>query len=147
MLSTLAPALSLFLFATSALALDVFPVGNLQDTQHQVQGTLYAFNQSTLILDNFSFDGDGFGVFFNIALEGRTRGDYRQNRLVIGWPTPFEAVPLERRFDQERLFIDLPQGIRVSDIKWFSVWCEVFGISFGEVDFPKGNQRLFANEA
>ena len=25
----------------------------------------------------------------------------------------------------------------VTEVKWLSVWCEVFGISFGEVKFPK----------
>jgi hypothetical protein len=34
------------------------------------------------------------------------------------------------------LVIRMPQGINVVDIKWMTVWCDQFGISFGEVQFP-----------
>ena len=76
-------------------------------------------------------------IFLSLpATRGRNRNDFINNRQILGYPTPFEAVPIERRYNGERLFIELPNSLRASDIKWLSIWCEIFGISFGEVRFP-----------
>ena len=40
------------------------------------------------------------------------------------------------------LSLQLPQDIKASDIKWLTIWCEVFGISFGEVQFPNLKGKL-----
>ena len=51
----------------SAQSIDVFEVGPVVNVQHNVSGYLYAFNQSLLILDGFTFDGQGIGVFFKVG--------------------------------------------------------------------------------
>lgn len=67
--------LGVFFFPSTALvnaqSIDVFEVGPLVNTQHQVSGFLYAFNDSLLILDGFKFDGQGAGVFLNVGKSGR----------------------------------------------------------------------------
>ena len=52
---------------TVSQSIDVFEVGPLVNTQHRVSGFLYAFNDTLLILDGFTFDGQGAGVFLNVG--------------------------------------------------------------------------------
>jgi hypothetical protein len=117
-------------------SINVVVVGDLTRTQHRVSGRVYALNESMLILDEFTFDGLGAGVYLNVATQGNSRRQWVQSRTIIDYPSSFDARPIERPYLGERLFIQLPSNILVSDIKWLTVWCEVFGISFGEVQFP-----------
>jgi hypothetical protein len=32
--------------------------------------------------------------------------------------------------------VRLTSDIQTSDVKWLSIWCEVFNLSFGHVEFP-----------
>lgn len=123
-------------------SIDVVVVGNLSRTQHRVSGNVYALNESLLIIDQFTFDGQGAGVFINIATEGNSRGQWIANRKIVDYPSSLDARPIERPYLGERLFIQLPQDIKASDIKWLTIWCEVFGISFGEVQFPNLKGKL-----
>eukprot|EP00095_Tigriopus_kingsejongensis_P004981 maker-scaffold96_size378025-snap-gene-2.47 protein:Tk04981 transcript:maker-scaffold96_size378025-snap-gene-2.47-mRNA-1 annotation:"domon domain-containing protein cg14681 precursor" len=117
--------------------IDVTSVGKLTRTQHRVSGELYIFNQTLLILDQFTFDGFGAGVYINIATKGNNRREWIQNREIVNFPSVEDNTPIERAFNNERLIIQLPSGVQADDIKWLSVWCEIFGVSFGEVNFPK----------
>lgn len=51
----------------SGATIEVTPVGSLVRTQHRVSGEMYIFNQTLLILDGFTFDGLGAGVYINIG--------------------------------------------------------------------------------
>ena len=33
--------------------------------------------------------------------------------------------------------LTLPDGVKVTDLKWISVWCRLFSINFGDFIFPK----------
>ena len=48
------------------------------------------------------------------------------------------APKLEGLFDgsQDDIFLTLPDDINVKDLKWISIWCRRFGISFGQFIFP-----------
>ncbi len=117
-------------------SIDVRFVGELTRTQHRVSGKVYAFNESLLIIDEFTFDGLGAGVFLNVATSGSSRRQWISNRKIVDYPNSAEAAPIERPYLGERLFVQLPSNIKASNIKWLTIWCEVFGISFGEVKFP-----------
>jgi hypothetical protein len=41
----------------------------------------------------------------------------------------------ERKYSKETLEVKLPKDIKAADIKWLTLWCEAFGVSFGEVKF------------
>ena len=66
---------------------------------------VYALNESLLIIDQFTFDGQGAGVFINIATEGNSRGQWIANRKIVDYPSSLDARPIERPYLGERLFI------------------------------------------
>ena len=49
---------------------------------------------------------------------------------------PFDDpdIPILGRFDGQDIDLRLPNGIRVKDIKWISLYCRQFGIDFGHVN-------------
>ena len=61
---------------------DVTYVGDLTETDHKVGGSVYILDQDTLVIDEFTYDGDGFGVYINIAIDGKNLDDYEENRYL-----------------------------------------------------------------
>merc|ERR1739842_17928 len=112
-------------------------VGNLIKTDHDVGGEVYILDQNTLVIDEFSYDGNGFGVYINVATRGRNLKTYAKNRIDVPYPSDTEGVPIEEKYTGDgQLVIDLSQvGVRASEVKWLSVWCTVFERSFGHVEF------------
>eukprot|EP00091_Calanus_sinicus_P021215 TRINITY_DN617_c0_g1_i1.p2 TRINITY_DN617_c0_g1~~TRINITY_DN617_c0_g1_i1.p2 ORF type:complete len:109 (-),score=23.79 TRINITY_DN617_c0_g1_i1:14-340(-) len=89
--------LVLLCLAVSALSspqggrqVDVTYVGDLTDTEHDVGGKVYILDQDTLVIDEFSYDGNGFGVYINVATKGRNVRGYAK----IG--SMFHILPAQR---------------------------------------------------
>ena len=131
---------------------DLTYIGDLTKTQHDVSGKVSILDQDTLVIDEFSYDGNGFGVYINVATEGKNLRDYKRNRIDVPYPSGSQVSknyvptkssrnvkgqPIEKRYNgDEQLVIDLKQvGVEAKDVKWLSVWCTVFEISFGHVEF------------
>jgi hypothetical protein len=57
-------------------------VGPLKKTMHKVQGTVYILNESTLVIENFVYDGKGFAVHINV---GKFAGDGAGTLLASSW--------------------------------------------------------------
>eukprot|EP00090_Calanus_glacialis_P021563 TRINITY_DN3325_c0_g1_i2.p1 TRINITY_DN3325_c0_g1~~TRINITY_DN3325_c0_g1_i2.p1 ORF type:complete len:141 (-),score=35.36 TRINITY_DN3325_c0_g1_i2:93-515(-) len=136
--------LVLLCLAVSALSspqggkqVDVTFVGDLTDTEHDVGGKVYILDQDTLVIDDFSYDGNGFGVYINVATKGRNLRSYAKNRIDVPYPSGSEGEPIEDEYTGDgQLVIDLKQvGVKARDIKWLSVWCTVFEMSFGHLEF------------
>lgn len=123
--------------------LDLIPIGEFQRTSHAVRGMVWAYNNSLLLIEDFAYDGQGFGVYLQVATQGSNRRQWVQNRRTIGYPDPRdEGTPLERPYGVDPSKVDwlairMPEDVNVVDIKWMTVWCDQFGISFGEVQFPE----------
>jgi hypothetical protein len=47
----------------STQLLDLIPIGEFKRTDHDVRGMVYAFNNSLLLIEDFGYDGQGFGVY------------------------------------------------------------------------------------
>ena len=62
-------------------------VGDLIETDHGVGGKVYILDQDTLVIDEFSFDNDGFGVYINIATKGRNKKAWAKNRIDVPYPS------------------------------------------------------------
>ena len=75
-------------------------------------------------------------MFSYSATRGNNVQEWLANRQIVDYPSVFDPRPIERAYASERLFLTMPPGVLVSDIKWLTVWCEIFGISFGDVVFP-----------
>ena len=54
------------------------------------------------------------------------------------------APKLEGLFDgsQDDIVLTLPDDINVKDLKWISIWCRRFGISFGQFIFPASSDNV-----
>merc|ERR1712026_496270 len=112
-------------------------VGDLTKTDHDVSGKVYVLDQDTLVIDEFSYDGKGFGVYINVATKGRNLKGYAKNRIDVPYPSGSQGEPIEDKYTGDgQLIIDLKQvGVKARDVKWLSVWCTVFEMSFGHVEF------------
>ena len=43
------------------------PIGELTKTMHKVEGMVWTLNDSVIIIENFVYDGKGFGVHVNVG--------------------------------------------------------------------------------
>ena len=72
-----------------------------------------------------------------IALEGNNQRQFASNRIPLNTAVRNNA---SHPYVNEDLLIPLPntangQAFIARDVKWFSVWCSAFGLSFGDVKF------------
>ena len=71
--------------------MEVTFVGDLTKTDHDVGGKVYILDQNTLVIDQFSYDGNGFGVYINVATKGRNLKAHAKNRIDIPYPSGSEV--------------------------------------------------------
>ena len=70
---------------------EVTSVGDLGNTEHDVSGKVYILDENTLVIDEFSYDGNGFGVYINVATRGRNLKGYIKNRIDVPYPADTEV--------------------------------------------------------
>ena len=71
--------------------MEVTFVGDLGNTEHDVSGKVYILDENTLVIDEFSYDGNGFGVYINVATRGRNLKGYIKNRIDVPYPADTEV--------------------------------------------------------
>ena len=71
--------------------MEVTFIGDLTETDHDVGGKVYMLDQNTLVIDEFSYDGNGFGVYINVATRGRNVKTFAKNRINIPYPSGTEV--------------------------------------------------------
>jgi hypothetical protein len=119
-------------------------VGCLKTRSHKVTGEVYFINNSSqLYIKDFTFDGLGFGVYFYVALQGAKRPFSRKNSVAVNWPDPLSAerTPIKKAFNKQDIVINLPSDKSGDKVVWLSLWCEEFGISFGDLVFKSKKPR------
>merc|ERR1711936_1456554 len=85
-------------------------VGDLTETDHDVSGKVYILDQNTLVIDEFSYDSNGFGVYINVATKGRNKKQWAKNRIDVPYPSGTEGEPIEKLYKGDgQLIIDLKQ--------------------------------------
>jgi hypothetical protein len=119
-------------------------VGELRGSEHSISGSLYAVDENVLLLKRFEYDGEAQDAFFWVG----TSGDRPTTDGTI-LPYPFSGIYYQSE-DQNApiLFgifngssdirLTLPEEMKVTDLKWFSIWSRAGKKSFGEVLFPAG---------
>ena len=117
-------------------------LGELVSRHHDVSGRVHALGRRRLRVTDFTYDGSGPDAFFWVGTVGDVPGD---NGTIL--PVPFDgtffdaddlAAPvLERRYDTETVELSLPPHLEVDDLRWISVWCRKFSVSFGDLAFVK----------
>merc|ERR1712106_600216 len=97
----------------------------------------------TLMVQNFNYDGAGPDAFFWVGVEGTPAQTNEDTTAILAHP--FEGKHYEYRNDDtpilkaasnEAVTLILPENMKVSDIKWLSVWCRKFAVDFGNLMFP-----------
>jgi hypothetical protein len=123
-------------------------VGPLERLIHLDNGTVYMLSDSTLLIKNLVYDGEGPDAFFLAGTEGARPSDSQPSSLVVlphaapraaarlAYSDP--AIPALPAFTGgQELVLRLPEGVTVSSLRWLSLWCRDFGVNFGHVTFPR----------
>lgn len=101
----------------------VIPVGHtttFQDTQHGVSGKAIMAGLQTILINEFTYDGQGPAVDVRLVKEG----DLGKAVAVLG--------KLEQRpYDRELLVFNVPADLKPGDADSISVYCYEFEASFG----------------
>lgn len=101
----------------------VIPVGHtttLQDTQHGVSGKAVMAGLQTILINEFTYDGQGPAVDVRLVKEG----DLGEAVVVLG---KLEQKP----YDRELLIFTVPSDLKPGDADSISVYCSELQASFG----------------
>jgi len=117
-------------------------LGELKTIEHDISGKLFALDEKTLVIKNFVYDGKAPDAFFWAGTEGAKPQDegkispYSIGNGATGYSSN-QLERLEKKFDgSEDVKITLPGNLKVSDLKWFSIWCRKYSVNMGEFIFP-----------
>ena len=118
-------------------------VGQIAQYSHGVSGTIFYFkDDNQLVIENFKYDGLAPDTFFWVGTQGAKPSS---NGIIL--PYPFQGqffdsedtnVPiLDKAYDgsQQAIELTLPNDLKVSDLKWISVWCREYEENFGDFIF------------
>jgi len=116
-------------------------IGTFTNIFHDIAGTAYALNSTTILIKGFNYDGEGPDAFFLGGTHGRPS---KSGEVVM--PYPFEGrhfnyrdknIPILGRFNGNKdVVLHLPPGTSVDQLKWISVWCRDYTVNFGHVNVP-----------
>ena len=75
-----------------------------------------------------------------LLMPGPSRGRILAKDFLFRWSRLDKL--LYHWFYESIFILQLPREVKASDIKWLTIWYEIFGISFGEVQFPNLKGKL-----
>merc|ERR1719347_1446987 len=96
------------------------------------------------MIKDFNYDGAGPDAFFWVGTEGSPTDVKDESKTAI-LAHPYQGVHYEYRNEdapvfkassQEAITLFLPDTMKVSDLRWISVWCRQFSVDFGNLMFP-----------
>jgi len=136
--------LPLLVLAASAVAFgEKVKIGDIKTLHHAVSGEVYALDDKTLMVQNFNYDGAGPDAFFWVGVDGTPAETTEETTAILAHPFQGvhykyrdESAPVLKAASNEAVTLILPEGMKVSDLKWLSVWCRRFTVDFGNVMFP-----------
>jgi len=127
----------------ASVAAEKVKIGEIQTLAHAASGELWALDDNKLMVKNFNYDGAGPDAFFWVGTEGTPKNPGDESKTAI-LAHPFQGVHYEYRNDaapilgaasNEQVMLSLPPHMKVSDLKWLSVWCRKFSVDFGSLTF------------
>merc|ERR1712032_888676 len=114
-------------------------IGSFVNIWHGIAGEVFAIDDETILIEDFTYDGQGPDAFF---LAGTTGRPSKNGQVVLPFPDKEKTfaytdkdIPILGRFtgDQD-IVLKMPPGRKVSDLKWISVWCRDFVVDFGHAN-------------
>jgi hypothetical protein len=97
----------------------------LTSRAHDVRGALVVVDDTTLALEDFSYDGGGLDV--RAVVTATEDGLDSNDRIVLS-----EDLRRSGGYDGARLVFPMPDGLTVDDVGVFSIWCLPAAVSFGD---------------
>ncbi|KOC68274.1 Protein Skeletor, isoforms B/C [Habropoda laboriosa] len=110
------------------------PIGNLTKYAHKINGEAYVVDDTTIFIKGFSYDGTGPDAYFWVG--NSTKPDPQ------GYIVPYPEIEKGRdpvvlkMYNDTDIILKLPDGMRIRDINWLSVWCRRFTVNFADVYLP-----------
>jgi len=123
----------------SSAAIGKRKIGSFVNIWHDIAGEVFALDDQTILIEDFTYDGQGPDAFFLAGTSGRPS---KNGQVVLPFPDEEKTfaytdkdIPILGRFtgDQD-IVLKLPPGRKVSDLKWVSVWCRDFVVDFGHAN-------------
>lgn len=118
-------------------------IGDLSTFHHQVSGEVYAVDEHTLLLKDFTYDGNGRDTFFFV---GSTNQPNRRGDIV---PNEYGRTNVLHRYLNDEFTLTLPFGKRVQDLKWFSIYdlteIEAYGALYIPDDFEPPKPQILSH--
>lgn len=120
-------------------------LGDIETFHHGAGGEVFALDEKTLMIKDFTYDGAGPDAFFWVGPEGTPSNvpDETKTKILAHpyvEPGYYEyrdqSAPILKGAAKEQITLRLPENMKVGDIKWLSVWCRKFGVDFGNLIFP-----------
>ncbi|KAG8175030.1 hypothetical protein JTE90_003214 [Oedothorax gibbosus] len=105
-------------------------IAELKTNAHDVKGTVFAASDDTFYIMDFSYDGEGPDAFF---WAGTSEKPSPEGFII---PDEFGTKQVLGKYSNNNVAITLPDGKKISDIKWLSVWCRKFAVNFGYIMIP-----------
>ncbi|KAG8230724.1 hypothetical protein J437_LFUL010825, partial [Ladona fulva] len=112
-------------------------IGKMNSYHHQVSGEIYAVDDTTFLLTNFNYDGNGADTFFWAGASNRPG--------PLGFIVPNEngRTNILGRYYNREFTLKLPDGKKITEIKWLAVYdlssqatAMCFLNTFGDIYIP-----------
>lgn len=107
-------------------------IGELSTDDHGVSGTLFAVDDRTLRIENFSYDGQGPAGVFWLNSNPEATDDGR----VLPFKDSCEESSRLPAYSGETVILELPADLTLADVRYFSVWCRDVSVLFGGIEIP-----------
>ncbi|XP_037091672.1 protein Skeletor, isoforms B/C-like [Pollicipes pollicipes] len=107
-------------------------ISKLNSYHHQVSGEVYAVDEFTILIKDFSYDGEGTDTFFWAGSNNRPgpRGFILANE--------HGRTNILERYLNKDITLVLPKEKSLSDIKWLAIYDLTVQDTFGDVYIPEG---------
>jgi len=120
-------------------------LGDIETFHNNASGEVFALDEKTLMIKDFTYKGNGPDTFFWVGPEGTPSNVPDENETKIlahpyVEPGYYEyrdrSAPVLNGAYKEQITLRLPENLTVSDIKWLSVWDRKFSVDHGHLIFP-----------
>ena len=113
--------------------------GELTTNDHGVSGKIYSCGNNQLLFENFKYDGLAPDATFWIGTEGN---EPSPDGILLTYPfegkfydpEDFNAPVIDKALDgtQPDIVLPLPDDVKVSDLKWISIWSREYLLNFAD---------------
>ncbi|XP_065916178.1 protein Skeletor, isoforms B/C-like [Dysidea avara] len=118
-------------------------IGILPNIHHGVRGTLYAVDETTLLIRNFEYDGQGPSAYAYVYRRGATVRA-TGGGIIINWSHRSSDGRITHRYTGIDVTVLLRNqqggdtGLTINNIGTFTIWCQRLGIFFSRIYIPVG---------